>query len=239
MLPLFRKTHPYRSQLPLLRYWLYRAVGERDTPRDNMATLTLIEEETTSPVAAYPTAEAPPTVAELVRAAQLGDRQAQGELFERYQQMVLSVAYRRLGDFSDAQELVQEVFVQALQKLGQLRTPECFGSWLRSITVRMAINRMVRGDRAVSTEPTTLEATVVSEENPHTSAVADERAGFVRDGLDRLREMDRDTLVAFYVRGQSLLEMSDHFDAPIGTIKRRLHVARQRLAKEIEHLVSA
>lgn len=192
-----------------------------------MATATLDTEDRTR------------TVAQLVGAAQSGSRDAQGELFQRYEQMVLSVAYRRLGDYTEAQELAQEVFVQALQKLNQLRTPECFGSWLRSITVRMAINRMVRGDRAVSTEPNTLEATCVSAETPDDCAVAGERAACVRDGLERLREMDRDTLVAFYVRGQSLLEMSDHFDAPVGTIKRRLHVARQRLAKEIEHLVSA
>ena len=155
-------------------------------------------------------------VASLVRAAQDGNRVAQGELFERYQAMVLSVAYRRLGDYGEAQELAQEVFVQALQKLDQLRTPECFGSWLRSITVRMAINRMVRGDRATSTEPTTLEATCIDPETPHTAAVADERAGFVRDGLKRLGEMDRDTLVAFYVRGQSLVEMSSHFGHRLG-----------------------
>lgn len=179
------------------------------------------------------------TVADLVRAAQTGDRKAAGELFERYQNMVLSVAYRRLGDYTDAQELLQEVFVQALQKIEQLRTPECFGSWLRQITVRMAINRMVRGDRAVSTEPVMLEATVTSHETPDDRAITVERAKFVRDGLDRLRQMDRETLVAFYVNGQSLLEMSKDFDAPVGTIKRRLHVARQRLAKEIEHLVSA
>lgn len=179
------------------------------------------------------------TVADLVRAAQVGDRAASGELFERYQSMVLSVAYRRLGDYVDAQELVQEVFVQALQKLGQLRTPECFGSWLRSITVRMAINRMVRGDRAVSTEPVTLEATVSINETPEDRAISVERAQVVREGIARLREMDRDTLIAFYVRGQSLIEMSEAFNAPIGTIKRRLHVARQRLAKEIEHLIGA
>ncbi len=193
-----------------------------------MATLT-----------ATPTSERTETVARLVRAAQAGDRSAQGELYERYQQMVLAVALRRLGDYGEAQELVQEVFVQALQKLDQLRTPECFGSWLRSITVRMAINRLVRGDRAVSTEPTTMEATCVESRTPEACAVEGERAACVHDGLRRLRAMDRDTLVAFYVRGQSLLEMSDQFDAPLGTIKRRLHVARQRLAKEIEHLISA
>ncbi len=179
------------------------------------------------------------TVAGLVELAQDQDRAAAGELFERYQNMVLSVAYRRMGSFTDAQELVQEVFVQALQKLDQLRKRECFGSWLRQITVRMAINRMVRGDRAVSTEPVTLEATIMSNETPDDRAITGERAQFVRNGLDQLREMDRDTLVAFYVDGQSLIEMSHRFDAPIGTIKRRLHVARQRLAKEIDHLVMA
>jgi RNA polymerase sigma-70 factor (ECF subfamily) len=43
-------------------------------------------------------------------------------------------------------------------------------------------------------------------------------------------------LVAFYLHGQSLVEMSDEFEAPVGTIKRRLHVARKRLAKELECL---
>ena len=49
----------------------------------------------------------------------------------------------------------------------------------------------------------------------------------------------RKTLEAFYVRGQSLLEMSDEFDAPVGTIKRRLHVARKRLAAELAELAPA
>jgi RNA polymerase sigma-70 factor (ECF subfamily) len=179
------------------------------------------------------------SVTELVRAAQSGDRQATGKLFERYEQMVYGVAYRRLGNSGDAQELAQEVFVQALQKLSQLRVPECFGSWLRSITVRMAINRVVRGDRAVSTEPKTLEAACMESRTPDDFAVDVERAASVRAGLRRLGAMDRDTLTAFYVRGQSLVEMSVQFDAPIGTIKRRLHVARRRLAKELEHLVVA
>ena len=56
----------------------------------------------------------------------------------------------------------------------------------------------------------------------------------MRDGLGRLKELDRETLEAFYVRGHSLLEMADEFDAPLGTIKRRLHVARKRMAKEVE-----
>jgi RNA polymerase sigma-70 factor (ECF subfamily) len=49
-----------------------------------------------------------------------------------------------------------------------------------------------------------------------------------------LGELDRHTLEAFYFRGQSLAEMSRAFAAPVGTIKRRLHVARKRLAAQLE-----
>ena len=69
---------------------------------------------------------------------------------------------------------------------------------------------------------------------PLTNALEGERAREVRKGLKQLGRLDRETLVAFYVRGQSLVEMSDSFDAPVGTIKRRLHVARKRLAKHVE-----
>ena len=65
-----------------------------------------------------------------------------------------------------------------------------------------------------------------------------ERDARLHAGLNRLRDMDRETLVAFYVNGRSLIEMSDEFEAPVGTIKRRLHVARKRLAKEVEELVA-
>jgi RNA polymerase sigma-70 factor (ECF subfamily) len=177
-------------------------------------------------------------VAQLVLASQQGDRAAFGQLFERFERHVFAIALRRLGDYSEAQELCQDVFIQALQKIAQLREPECFGGWLRSITHRMAINRLTRAAADRPTEAESLEASCVETDTPLTTVLAGEREAQVRAGLQRLRELDRATLVAFYVKGQSLLEMSDEFDAPLGTIKRRLHVARQRLAKEVEPLAA-
>lgn len=177
-------------------------------------------------------------VTQLVVAAQAGDRSAFGELFERYEKHVFAVALRRMGDYTEAQELVQEVFIQAMLKIDQLRTPEAFGGWLRQITTRMAINRAVRRGPDFATSPEYLDATCVEEDSPLDSVIDDERDARLQAGLDRLRELDRDTLVAFYVDGRSLIEMSDDFDAPVGTIKRRLHVARKRLAKEVEELVA-
>lgn len=179
------------------------------------------------------------TTAELVRSAQAGDRSAFGELFERFQPTVYAIAMRRLREHADAQELCQDVFVQAMLKIDQLRTPEAFIGWLRQITVRMAINRAVRRRHSVAVEPELLEATLMNETSPLDLALESERQDEVRAGLERLGDMDRDTLVAFYVDGQSLLEMADSFAAPLGTIKRRLHTARKRLAAEVEELATA
>ena len=173
-----------------------------------------------------------------VLAAQAGDRDAFGQLVERYQGSVYAMALRKLNNHAEAQELCQEVFVQALQKLEQLREPACFGGWLRSITVRLAINRSVRRSPVTSAEPEMIEATCAEHQTPLGAMLARERQTQVRAGLKRLRSLDRQTLVAFYVKGQSLVEMSDQFDSPVGTIKRRLHVARKRLAKELEQLVA-
>jgi len=76
-------------------------------------------------------------------------------------------------------------------------------------------------------------------ETPLEGLLAQEQRDQVHVGLNRLSDLDRDTLVAFYFRGQSLVQMSDAFDSPIGTIKRRLHVARKRLAKELATLAPA
>jgi RNA polymerase sigma-70 factor (ECF subfamily) len=178
------------------------------------------------------------TTAELVRAAQAGDNDAFGELVSRFERMVQAVCFQRLRNHAEAQEAAQEVFIKALQKLGQLKEPAAFAGWLRAIAVRQAINRSVRRPPAVAVEPQALDSVggSVAEEGPLSTLLARERVHQLHEGLDRLAKLDRSTLVAFYIEGQSLIEMSDEFAAPIGTIKRRLHVARKRLAKELEWL---
>ena len=175
----------------------------------------------------------------LVRAAQQGDRQAFDLLFRRYQRAVYGTVLRRLNHHAEAQEVVQEVFIQALRKIGQLQNPLCFGGWLRSIANRMAINRAVRGKHAVTSTVDRLEGRFVERKTPLGEMLDRERIDQVRRGLDRLTDMDRETLVAFYFQGRSLVQMADEFQSPVGTIKRRLHVARKRLAKELETLAVA
>jgi RNA polymerase sigma-70 factor (ECF subfamily) len=174
------------------------------------------------------------STAELVRQVQSGSNQAFGELVERFEQMVHGVCWQRLRDYAEVQEVAQDVFIKAFEKIGQLREPAAFAGWLRSIAVRQSLNRCTRRPPSVSVDQQVLESVDGYCEPPLANVLASERVDQLHRGLDRLAQLDRSTLIAFYLQGQSLVEMSNEFSAPVGTIKRRLHVARKRLAEELE-----
>jgi RNA polymerase sigma-70 factor, ECF subfamily len=170
----------------------------------------------------------------LIERARGGDRAAFGELVERFQPAVYAVALARLRDANEAIELTQEVFIHAMTKLGQLRDPHCFVGWLRQITVRMAINRVTRKAPVQGAAPEVLQNAPAAVNGPLDELIRAEVRAEIWGGLDRLKPVDRATLVAFYIRGKTLKQMSREFETPIGTIKRRLHVARNRLKKALD-----
>ena len=91
-----------------------------------------------------------------MRAAQQGDRDAFGRLFEQFQPVVCAIAFRRLGNHAEAQEVCQEVFIQAMRKIGQLRDPRHLASpdGCGSMASRMSLNRAVRGRQMQSVPET-------------------------------------------------------------------------------------
>jgi RNA polymerase sigma-70 factor (ECF subfamily) len=170
----------------------------------------------------------------LVELAQQGDRAAYGELVQRCQPIVYAKALTRLRNPLEAQELTQEVFIHAWTKLAQLRDLKCFVGWLCQITVRMAINRVTRRLPMQGAEPEVLQNATAAGATPLDEMVRAEQNAELWVGLKQLKAIDRETLVAFYIQGQSLKEMSEEFETPVGTIKRRLHVARNRLRQQLE-----
>ncbi|MFL5328806.1 MAG: RNA polymerase sigma factor [Gemmataceae bacterium] len=167
-------------------------------------------------------------VEELIRKAQAGDRAAFGELVKRFEGAVYASALAKVRNPHVAQELTQEVFVHAMRKIGQLRDPRCFAGWLRRITARMAINKLTRRGIAAGA-PDALEGVAGAAADPLDAIVRTEERVAVRAALKRLKAIDRTALEAFYLKGQSLNEIADRFDVPLGTVKRRLHTARIRL----------
>ncbi len=173
-------------------------------------------------------------VAELVLRAQEGDREAFGLLVEQFQPTVYAIALRRLGNASEAGELTQDVFLHILRRIHQLREPERFAGWLRQVAVRMAINRATRRVAPATVDTGVLEGAYERAHQPVDELITRERAERLWAALRRLKTLDRESLVAFYMRGLSLVEIAGELDVPLGTIKRRLHTARKRLRLELD-----
>ena len=138
-------------------------------------------------------------------------------------------------DPNAAEDLAQQVWIIVLKKYDQLRDPYAFRSWLQTIISRTAINGWQRGHhrRSDVSLDVGFSHPVSREHSPSRSLIIQDHRAHVKAALGRLCAMDCDTLTAFYFRNQSLKEMAESFSVPIGSIKRRLHVARKRLRKEL------
>jgi len=172
-----------------------------------------------------------PSRDDMVVRAQAGDRAAFGELVRRFGSLVYAVAVRRLGNPTEAEEVAQDVFAHSLTKLGQLRDPRCFPGWLRQIAVRLTLARL--GRRKPVPDVRTLEEAAGREASPLDQLIRSEEQRRVRETLKELKPLDREMLEAFYLRARTLRQMSRDFAAPVGTIKRRLHMARNRLRQQL------
>jgi RNA polymerase sigma-70 factor, ECF subfamily len=178
--------------------------------------------------------------AELVRKAQDGDREAFGMLYEKYERHVMSVALRRLGNFDDSEDLKLDVFIQAREKLSSLRDPEAFAGWLRSITNRMAINKLIRNKRHVSLNEFRNEdgheffpSELIDRNEPIHNLIQNERNKIVRQAQKNLGAIDKTAIKDYYYDDLSISDAAAKREAPEGTIKRRMHVGRKRLRAEI------
>lgn len=173
-------------------------------------------------------------VNQLILQAQMGDRTAYGQLVQRFHGAVYSLALSRLGDKHEAEELSQAVFVHAMKKLPQLQDPRCFMGWLRTITKRMASNVKPKRVQRTCSEPELLEQ--VASNGPEPSEIFDrnEQLAQLLACMKRLKPVDRATLEGFYIRGRDIKQLSQEFETPEGTVKRRLHVARLRLRALME-----
>ena len=161
--------------------------------------------------------------------AQAGSRNAFDQLTELFYSRVYGIVMQRLRNTAEADEVTQEVFLRAFRKIAQLKEPAAFAGWLCQIAVRLAINRAVRRPAPGSCGPMTFDLVHEADDSPTSNLMQKEDAQRLRFGLDRPGQQDRQTLQAFYFEGQSLKEMAEVFDSPVGTIKRRLHTARNRL----------
>lgn len=168
--------------------------------------------------------------AELVRAAQSGDRTAFGELYARYARMVHGIFLARVP-VSAAEDLVQDVFLRAMPRLSSLRDASRFGGWLAAIARNRAVDfyRQHRPSEEFNDGEVETNASV----NAQAQSVDSEGAQIL-EAIRSLPESYRETLILRLVEGMSGPEIAARTGLTHGSVRVNLHRGMQQLRERLE-----
>jgi RNA polymerase sigma factor (sigma-70 family) len=181
--------------------------------------------------------------AELVTLARMGDLDAFGDLLDRYQTVMKSVAIRMLDDDEIAVEMVQEALLQAFLSIHNLNDPERFKSWLYGIVLNVCRNYLRRElGKGFNVEALT--------ENLHSNATT--RGANFEDPqvilekleyrnqffslIDKLKPIYKEVILLYYFRHFRLAEIAEAQAVSLETVKVRLHRARDMLRHQLRLL---
>ncbi|QDT96864.1 RNA polymerase sigma factor [Gimesia aquarii] len=181
------------------------------------------------------------TDAKLIQLSGQGDQNAYGQIVERYQSLVCSVAYNRCGNLAQSEDLAQDAFILAWQKLSDLKDISKFKAWICTIVRNLANRSSQRPGRSV-TRATHLDAVPdipAETESPSERAVSVEEEKLAWQALADIPETYREPLVLFYREEQSVARVAEALDLSEDAVKQRLSRGRKMVQQHLAAVVAS
>lgn len=170
----------------------------------------------------------------LIRRYQAGEDLAIGALVRRYQNYVYRLCYLVMRNEQDAEDMTQETFIRAFRALPrfEIREGTSFEAWLYRIAVNRCRSRMRRKWYQVLPWPNPApQLAASSEAQPDHAMMQSERRNEVLEAINSLGEKHRLVVILRYYAGFTNEEIAQALKIPSGTVRSRLHTARQLLKK--------
>lgn len=171
-----------------------------------------------------------------------GDSSAFGVLVRRYQDRLYNTVYRLVGNHEDAQDTLQEAFLNAYQSLRSFKGDSRFFTWIYRIAINAAISLKRKRKNAVSIDAGLVDG-IPFDPVDESAGIEPERAieqaeeeQILQDALDRLSDDHRAVLVMKEIEGFKYEDIAEVLRIPIGTVRSRLHRARVELREVLERM---
>lgn len=168
----------------------------------------------------------------LISAAKRGRSAAQRVIFETYKTPVYRLIRGLTRDPELAQDLSQDAFIQAFQKLPQLQDHNALGSWLKQLSVNLTLAHLRKPQRLVAVDSAALE----HEELPQPSQAAAERLSELDDlekYLELLQPEEQQIVWLYLVEDFNHNEIAELYQIPAATIRQRYHRALKKLQQGV------
>lgn len=170
----------------------------------------------------------------LVLRAQAGDRDAADRLMESHQAELFGYLAKMLGNNADAEDALQQTFMQAFRKIKWLREPGAFRPWIFRVASRKALRIIQQSKRRK--EMTNAEFIDAAEGSPNTSGETPaDLIERIPDWLERLTPKGREALMLHYLKGFTCEEVAEILDIPLGTVKSRISYSLACIRKNIQY----
>jgi RNA polymerase sigma-70 factor (ECF subfamily) len=175
---------------------------------------------------------------QVIAAVRAGNSRAYAVLVDRYKDRALTLASRLVGDHDEAEELVQDAFVNAYRHLDQFRGDARFGTWLHRIVYNLCMTKVARRkDRMESLDILENGPDRIPEDytgpSIHEMVEESELAGLLEEEIGKLPPTLQTPLLLFYVQELKYEEMAEVMSIPIGTVKTYLHRGRKLLRERM------
>ena len=180
----------------------------------------------------------------LVRRVQRGDKSAYDALVLKYQHKVLKLVRRYIRDQSEAEDVVQDAFIKAFQSINRFQGQSSFFTWLYRIAVNSTLthlrkNRLRTFFSLEKVDENDRQSAEVIEALTDNSGV--ERDTYVKELQERLNEAmqklsikHRTVVTLFEIDGLGHQEIAEIMNCSVGTVRSRLHYAKQQLQSELQ-----
>jgi RNA polymerase sigma-70 factor (ECF subfamily) len=168
-----------------------------------------------------------------------GDSNAFAFLINRYKDMVFTLVIKIVKSREDAEEVAQDSFIKAYQKLDSFKGQSKFSTWLYTIAYRNALTKV----RKKKLETTDIDSYVLDnhkdgQDFPQIEAIKNnEQEKYVKQAIENLGETDCLLITLFYLNDNSIEEIQEITEMSQSNVKVRLFRARKRLYKELSLLL--
>jgi RNA polymerase sigma factor (sigma-70 family) len=179
---------------------------------------------------------------ELIARAQRGDERAYRALLSRYERAVYNICYRMVRDKEEARDLAQEAFMKVFAILDRYNPSFAFSNWLLKITSNLCIDAMRKRrietlpmDEPIASDKGNLERQYPSPQaGPEKTLLDKERMKLLHCAIENLPDHYRIMIVLRHQQDLSYEEIARILDLPLGTVKARIHRAREMLKHRLD-----
>jgi len=199
------------------------------------------------PVDSAPSAEAPADSDQvLVSRVQNGDVGAFDHLVRKYRERLFGIIYNLTSNREDAADLTQEAFIKAFSSINRFQGKSAFFTWLYRIGVNTALSHLKRNRfrRFFSLENIQEEGsnaqvleTLAAKHKSEKGALLSELQEKLNEAMQKLSPKHRTVVVLFEIEGLGHQEIADIVGCSVGTVRSRLHYAKQQLQADLKHFL--